>query len=475
MQSDMPLMTPAAAIRPDPSSRSDRAATLALIGKYDARVPRYTSYPTAVQFGPGVTETDHRAWLGALPHGRPVSLYVHVPFCRTLCWYCGCHTAAVNRRGPLADYLETLVREVGLVGEALPGRLRAGGLHLGGGTPNLLTPDDLARLIAALGEAFVLGDDLEFAAEIDPRVLTPEWVDAAAALGLDRASLGVQDLDPAVQAAINRHQPYALVEAAAMRLRSAGIGSLNFDLIYGLPRQTVAGLRATIDQVLRLEPDRVALFGYAHVPWMKPHQKLIAEADLPDAVERFAQQGAAAEELERAGYVRIGLDHFARPGDTLATALQAGRVRRNFQGYTSEAPEHVIGFGPSAISSLAQGFAQNAAAVPAWRERIRAGRLATVRGVEIDEEDRFRGDIIARIMCGLAVDLAETCLDHGRPLGALADEIEALDAMAADGLVAWTGEARLAVTGRGRPFVRAVCAVFDRHHRPERTLHARAV
>lgn len=220
--------TAAPAVRPAPEA-SDPAQTLALIQKYDERVPRYTSYPTAGQFGSGVGERQHRDWLAALPSDRPVSLYVHVPFCKTLCWYCGCHTSVVNRRGPLADYVDTVLGEIALAAAALP----AG---LGGGTPNLLTPEDLERLLAALGRAFVLGPGLEFAAEIDPRVLTPAWVEAAAGLGLTRASLRVQDLDEAVQAAINRHQPDELVAAAVARLRAAGVRSLNFDLIYGLPR-----------------------------------------------------------------------------------------------------------------------------------------------------------------------------------------------------------------------------------------------
>jgi oxygen-independent coproporphyrinogen III oxidase len=441
--------------RPSPMSRA-----AALIAKYGGRVPRYTSYPTAAQFTPAVGEADHRAWLAALDAGSPVSLYLHVPFCDRLCWYCGCHTAVVHQRGPVADYVRTLAREIEIAGQALPPAVKASALHFGGGTPNMIAPDELRLLVRALRERFAFTAPFEFAVELDPRILTGEWIDAAADLGLNRASLGVQDLNAQVQRAINRLQPYAQIEWAAARLRQAGVGSINLDLMYGLPHQSVATVLATLDQVLTLSPERIALFGYAHVPWMKAHQKLLPEASLPDAVERFDQQSAAAERLEKAGYVRIGLDHFAKREDELAKAERDGQLRRNFQGYTSDRATSLLGFGASSISAAPQGYVQNAARVPQWRQLVNAGRLATARGLVVGPDDRLRGEIIERLMCDMQVDVASVCAAHGRSSSQFAGEFLRLAEMEADGLVKRAG-ARLEVTGDGRPFVRTVAAVFD--------------
>jgi oxygen-independent coproporphyrinogen-3 oxidase len=431
-----------------------------LIARYGGPAPRYTSYPTAAQFTAEVGEIDHRAWLSRLDARDPLSLYVHIPFCHRLCWYCGCHTGVVHRRGPIADYVGALVREIEIVARILPQGAQAAALHFGGGTPNAIAPDDLRAIVGALGECFAFAARLDFAAELDPRVLTGEWVEGAVELGLNRASLGVQDLDPRVQSAINRIQPYAQVERAVRRLQRAGIGSINLDLMYGLPCQSVATILETIDQILALAPERIALFGYAHVPWMKAHQKLLPEGDLPDAVERFDQQQAAAERLESAGYARIGLDHFARPEDELAKAERSGRLRRNFQGYTADRASSLLGFGASSISALAQGYVQNAARTPEWRRAIAAGGLAIARGLVVKRDDRLRGAIIERLMCDMRVDVARLCAAHGRPPSSFAPELSRLDQMEADGLVERHG-AHIEVTSRGRPFVRAIAAAFD--------------
>jgi oxygen-independent coproporphyrinogen-3 oxidase len=282
-------------------------------------------------------------------------------------------------------------------------------------------------------------------------------------------------MSPEVQAAINRRQSYDLLAFAVSALRRAGIASINFDLIYGLPRQTAAGAVASVEQILQLEPDRVALFGYAHVPWMKPHQKLIKDAELPDALQRFAQQQAVAERLEAAGYLRIGLDHFAKPNDSLALAVQERRARRNFQGYTTDEADTLIGIGASSISHLPQGYAQNLSSVPAWRERILAGEFATARGVVPSADDRFRAEIIERLMCDLDVDLTTVCGKHDRDISTLAGELERLDEFEEDGLVRRSGAAAIEVTPLGRPFIRTLCAVFDRYLRPEAGRHASSV
>ena len=457
------------AVALDPDRRpSALTRTTALIAKYGGRVPRYTSYPTAAQFTPAVAEDDHRTWLAALDPRSAASLYLHIPFCDRLCWYCGCHTAVVHQRGPVADYVRTLVREIEIIGQALPENPRASALHFGGGTPNMIAPDDLRAIVGALRERFTFTIPFEFAVELDPRILTSEWVDAAADLGLSRASLGVQDLNAQVQRAINRLQPYAQIEWAVTRLRQAGIGSINLDLMYGLPHQSVATIVATLDQVLALSPERIALFGYAHVPWMKAHQRLLPEASLPDAVERFDQQIAAAERLGKAGYVRIGLDHFARQEDELAKAGRNGLLRRNFQGYTSDRAASLLGFGASSISAMPQGYAQNAARVPEWRQRVNAGRLATARGLVVGPDDRVRGEIIERLMCDMRVDVAGVCAAHHRSPSQFAAELLRLAEMEADGLVKRAG-ARIEVTGDGRPFVRTIAAVFDAQSRSNET------
>lgn len=433
---------------------------LALMPKYGGRAPRYTSYPTAAQFTPAIGEEAYAGWLAELSPERPVSLYVHVPFCARLCWYCGCNTRAVRRGETISDYIGLVCEELALVEQRLPARLKAGAVHLGGGTPNMLGVDDLAVLFGALRQVFSIPEGVEVAAEIDPSQLRPEWARAAAFHGLSRASLGVQDLSPDVQAAVNRPEPFEVVARAAALLRDAGVRSLNFDLMYGLPRQRIADVLTTLDQVLTLRPERLALFGYAHVPWMKPHQKLIDARDLPGDAERLEQSEAAADKLAAAGYVRIGLDHYALPEDSLAVAHAAGLLHRNFQGYTTDGAETLLGFGVSAIGCLPQGLAQNLSIERDWRAAVREGRLPTARGVALTDEDRFRGAIIEALMCEFEADLGAICEAWGRSPSRLAPQRDILADFVRDGLVEWQGET-LHVTPVGRPYVRQVCAAFD--------------
>jgi oxygen-independent coproporphyrinogen-3 oxidase len=451
-----------------------RLRQLALLPSYGGRVPRYTSYPTAAQFTPEVDADVYGDWLGALPTDRPVSLYVHVPFCARLCWYCGCNTRVINHGESISEYVALLERELALVEARLPGRLAANAIHLGGGTPNMLRPADLATLFGALRRVFAVVPDAEIAAELDPSVLTREWVQAAARHGLSRASLGVQDLSPDVQAAVNRREPFEVVERAAGWLRSARVPSLNLDLMYGLPRQHTREVLATLDQVLTLKPERLALFGYAHVPWMKPHQKLIDERELAGEAERLAQSEAAAEKLESAGYVRIGLDHYALPDDPLAIAQAKGGLHRNFQGYTTDAAEALLGLGVSAIGRLPQGFVQNHAVEREWRAAVRAGRLPTARGVGLTEDDRVRAAIIERLMCDYEADFE--ALDRAFPGAArlAAEARRRLAQLERDGVAAWRGRT-LAVSPEGRPFVRQVCAAFDAYLDPQTQRHSKAV
>jgi oxygen-independent coproporphyrinogen-3 oxidase len=433
---------------------------LALLPAYGGRTPRYTSYPPATQFSPAVNIETHAEWLEALPADQPVSLYIHVPFCARLCWYCGCNTRVINRGESITDYVDLLRDEIALVEARLPAKLNATAVHFGGGTPNMLRPDDLALVFGALRQVFRVSSGAEIAAEIDPAQLTPEWARGAAFHGLNRASLGVQELSPDVQRAVNRLEPFAVVERASGLLRAAGVASLNFDLMYGLPRQRTHDVLATLDQVLTLAPDRLALFGYAHVPWMKPHQKLIADRDLPGESERLEQSEAAAEKLAAAGYVRIGLDHYALPSDALAVALAQGGLHRNFQGYTCDSAKTLLGFGVSAIGRLPQGFFQNLSVERDWRAAVREGRLPTARGVALTDEDRFRGEIIEALMCGFEADLGAIRARHGRTPASLSDLATVLAALQSDGMIEIVGET-VRVTVLGRPFVREVCAAFD--------------
>jgi oxygen-independent coproporphyrinogen-3 oxidase len=445
-----------------------------LIARYDIRVPRYTSYPTAPHFGPGIDDDRYRGWLADLDPATPLSLYLHIPFCDEMCWFCGCYTKIVHRYEPIRTYLDALEAEIRLVARALPGRFAARHLHWGGGSPTMLTPEDWSALVAHLRRHFDIAADAELAVEIDPRDATEAYIAALAGAGVNRASMGVQDFDPVVQQAINRLQPFPVVERVCGWLRTHGIARINLDLMYGLPHQTVARVLAMVDQALRLEPSRIALFGYAHVPWMKAHQKQIDEQALPDAGERLAQVVAAGRRLEQAGYVAVGLDHFARPDDDLARALAEARLHRNFQGYTTDAATVLLGLGASAIGALPQGYAQNIAPLKEYREAVAAGRLPIARGIGLTPDDRLRRDVIEQLMCGLVCDLAATARRHGFPADALAGDRERLRPFVDDGLIEVAGD-RVSITRQGRPFARIVAATFDAYLESGVARHSRAV
>lgn len=424
------------------------------------RVPRYTSYPATPNFSPAVDASEYRLWLRSLPHDEPVSIYLHIPFCREMCWYCGCHTTVANRPGPVARYAAKLLDEVRLTSAEVPARLRVGHLHWGGGSPTLLTAEQIGRLTTELRQAFSFDENAEIAVEIDPRTLAESSASAFARAGVNRASIGVQSLDPKVQAAINRIQSFETTAAAVRLLRKQGIAAINIDLIYGLPHQTVKSCQSTVDLALELKPDRFAVFGYAHVPGFKPHQRKIDPSTLPDTHQRQAQAAAIAAALMSAGYRQVGLDHFARPSDSLALAADAGALHRNFQGYTADPCRTLIGFGASAISRLPQGFVQNATRIPDYERRIADGRFAVVRGYVLTQEDRRRAAIIERLMCDYRADIGATA-PHG------------LDLVERDGLVRRRGSV-VEVTDGARPLVRVVAAAFDEYLGPE-GLHSRAL
>lgn len=438
-----------------------------------SNVPRYTSYPTAPVFSAAVGEADYRAWLGALEPETETSLYVHIPFCRSMCLYCGCHTTVTARDEPITRYLSAVEKELALVAAVAPADLPVVHLHFGGGTPTLMRPGQMLRLVGLLRNTFAFAPDAEVAVEIDPRTFDGEMASALGAAGFNRASIGVQCFDPLVQQAINRIQSFEQTGAAVTALRTAGVERISFDLIYGLPHQSVRSCLATIDQALQLEPDRFAVFGYAHVPNFKPHQRRIEEDSLPGASARLEQSRIIGEALADAGYVAIGLDHFARPDDPLALAWRSGSLRRNFQGYTTDTADALIGLGASSIGRLPGGHAQNAVLISEYQKRIGEGRLPIVRGYAFTGEDRVRGAIIERLMCERRVDLDAVCAEFGSAPEQVVDPVR-LAGLERDGLIERRG---LVVEVKEEAFalLRSVAAAFDAHLADTTGRHAKAV
>ncbi|WP_339950276.1 oxygen-independent coproporphyrinogen III oxidase [uncultured Albimonas sp.] len=446
-----------------------------VIARYARRAaPRYTSYPTAPHFRPDFEAAALGGWLSGLAPGDPVSLYLHVPFCRKMCWYCGCNMKLARRYEPVADYVESLLAHLELTAAALPGRMAVSHLAWGGGTPTSLSPDDLARIMTAVRARFDVRPGSELAIEVDPRTLTEEMAVRLGALGFTRASFGVQEFDPRVQQVINRVQPPAMVEAATQAMRAAGVEEVSYDLIYGLPFQTVESLRRTVIQATEMGPQRIALFGYAHVPWMAKNQRMMPEEALPGPGERAAQSEAAARTLEALGYQRIGFDHFALPDDPLAVAAREGTLRRNFQGYTTDTAETLLGLGATAITRTPQGFAQNLTETGAWAREIAAGRLPVARGLAVDADDRLRAWAIERLMCDFEVDLAEAGRRHDAAAGWAEEALGRLAELRADGMVEITGD-RVRMTPRGRPLVRVAAAAFDARLARSEARHSLAV
>lgn len=450
------------------------APTPAQIAHAERNLPRYTSYPTALAFAPAEGEEAPIDWLAGTRAQDPISAYVHVPFCRRLCWYCGCHTTVAHEYDRIGAFHGRLMGEVDLLADALGDHAGAAHLHFGGGSPNALSPEHFVSLTEKLVRRLRVRPDAEIAVELDPALLSPAFVEALGAAGVTRVSLGVQTFEPAVQAAVNRVQPFDVVAAAVERLRAVGIRAINFDLMYGLPLQTPENVRASVEMALSLDPDRIAVFGYAHVPWMKKHQVVIKDIDLADTLGRWMQADAADEALAAGGYVRIGLDHYARPQDPLARAAAEGRLRRNFQGYTDDPAPVLVPIGPSSIGHFREGFVQNAVAADTWGEAIAQGRLPLARKLPVGPEDRLRAAVIERLMCELAVDVAAVCLAHGYPADHLDACIADARALEPDGLCRVAGRS-LAVPQEARRLVRVAAACFDERLPQGQARHSKAV
>ncbi len=379
--------------------------TLRRMGLFDARVPRYTSYPPATAFTPAQGADFQVSCLQSLDPATPVSVYIHIPFCERLCWFCACRTQGTSTLKPVAHYLEVVKDELALLRATLPAGVTMGQMHWGGGTPTILPPEMIRDLAQAVKDVIPPAPDFSFSVEIDPTLVDDAKIAALAEMGMTRASIGIQDFARDVQEAIGRKQSFAQTRACVDSLRAAGITSLNADLVYGLPFQTAAKLAATIAKVRALDPDRIALFGYAHVPSFSKRQKLIPDAALPGEEDRYHLARQAAAAFTGSGYEPIGIDHFAKPADSLAIAAKTGHLRRNFQGYTDDTCPTLIGIGASSISQFAQGYVQNASATAAYIERVAAGQLAGHRGYEMTAADRLRATAINMLMCDFAIDL----------------------------------------------------------------------
>jgi oxygen-independent coproporphyrinogen III oxidase len=398
-------------------------------------VSRYTSYPPASAFSEGLTSHDYALALNALSTDQPVSVYLHIPYCRELCHFCGCNTSVTHRHERVKNYLKALRREISLVVNRSGKARRVSHLHLGGGTPNILTERQLYELLDELGERFDLSEAQEISVELDPRWVTSGQIKTLANSGMTRSSLGVQDFDPRVQKAVGREQPFAMIERLVHDLREAGLPRIGIDLMYGLPLQTPASMAETAQKTVSLTPGRIAFYAYAHRPQKKKHQKALEVIGLPDKFARLAIEQSAREVFVKAGYTPIGMDHFAKPDDELAIAAKENRLRRNFQGYTDDNPGILLGFGASAITRTHDGYFQNERDESAYRTILNKGALATVRGVHMDAEDRLRADIIETLMCTMACDLEALCVKHNYPLAGLAADLENLKVFEKAGII----------------------------------------
>jgi oxygen-independent coproporphyrinogen III oxidase len=442
---------------------------------YVARnVPRYTSYPTAPHFTGDVDGATCAAWLEQAPLEATVSLYLHVPFCRAICHYCGCHTKAARRDEPISAYAARLGQEIELVLRHLGTGRKLVHVHWGGGTPSILPESNFLALVDQIHAGFDCSPGMEHAIELDPRTITPRLARTLKGAGVNRVSLGMQDFNPEVQLAIGRWQPYEDVVRAVTRLDEAGLERISFDLMYGLPHQGEREITLNAARAASLWPNRMAVFGYAHVPWLKSHQRRIDTAALPGAAERLEQADLTGRLLQGAGYEPVGLDHFALPHDDLAIAAARRTLRRNFQGYTSDPADLLIGVGASAIGRLPQGYVQNAADIGGWGRAVDAGSLATRKGRRLSADDLLRGDVIEELMCFFDCNLDRACARHGVAPDALDDCRPALEQLRRDGLIRVSG-GHVHIPPAARPFTRVVAAAFDAYLEPATGRHSAAV
>lgn len=431
----------------------------AVLAHYPTAVPRYTSYPTAPHFKDGVGQNVFNDLVSQVTKDQVVSVYIHIPYCDKLCWFCGCNTKHTLKYAPVARYMNYLIREIELLGNRLSFKPNIQQIHLGGGSPSLLKSEDFIRLRDALDEVFEFLPESEVSVEIDPSDVNHDMLNGIKEFGVTRASIGVQDFHPDVQKAINRPQSFELTRDVVASLRELGIGSINIDALYGLPRQSYGRLMDTISKCISLKPDRMALFGYAHVPWVKKHQNMIAQDDLPDSNARFEHALAASQMLVAAGYDPIGIDHFAKPDDSLAIAAKSGRIHRNFQGYTTDECHTLIALGGSSIGRTKNGFYQNLVATSSYQEMIENDEFAAAKGLFLSEDDKVRAHFIERIMCDFKFDFSQ--LDVGEKSLGLYRQI-AIDFIINDPFkLAKMEDDVFEILPEGRAFTRIIASQFD--------------
>lgn len=428
--------------------------------KMDARVPRYTSYPTAPHFKTLDNLDTYVDWLKAIPEGSDISLYIHIPFCPKLCWYCGCNTKITKRYSPVENYAHLLLREIDILERYLGQDKSIANIHFGGGSPGMLRAQDFDMIMTKLRQTFEINDGAEIALELDPRNVTEGRVAAYAKQGVNRISLGVQDFDDHVLKSVNRQQPFHLSYDAIKLLRQYGIEGINLDLIYGLPHQTIDTMRKTIDRAILLDPERIAFFGYAHVPWVKKHMRLIDEQRLPDKSARYDLFQIGSQELEKAGYVAIGIDHFAKPDDPLCEAVLSGNLHRNFQGYTTDSCNTLIGLGVSSIGKLPNGYIQNAPDMHVYRNSILAGHLPAAKSCPINEDDKARSEIIEKLMCNFTADISQISAKYGFDAEYFAKELDALKSYEALDFIKIDNSV-IIIKANAKLMARSICAVFD--------------
>ncbi|UWQ13707.1 oxygen-independent coproporphyrinogen III oxidase [Aliiroseovarius sp. M344] len=448
------------------------SSQLKRLGLFDARVPRYTSYPTAPHFKPGIGAELLPDWIRAIPENEAVSLYVHIPFCRRLCWFCACRTQGTATAEPVAAYLDSLKQELATIKGLLAPGIKIEHLHWGGGTPTLLQPDMITDLTHSILNAVPLADAAQFSVEIDPSEIDEARLDALAAAGMNRASIGVQDFDPMIQEVIGRPQSYEITKQAVDGLRARGINSLNMDILYGLPHQNTARIIDSVEKLISLGPDRVALFGYAHVPWVARRQTLIPTEALPSAEERLGLYYTARDLFLAAGYDEIGIDHFALPSDGLAKAHKAGTMKRNFQGYTEDVSKVMIGVGASSIARYPQGYAQNEPATSKYQAAARDGRLAGAKGHVFTDEDIARGRVIEELLCYFRVDFSKLADELSRPIEYFFTMVDGLE-LAMPGTTDLSGTV-LSIRPEARPVARMIARHFDDYEMNE-SGHSQAV
>lgn len=449
---------------------ADKPTSSAILEGFEERLPRYTSYPAAPHFS-AIDSKTHKHWLRNVPKGEPLSLYIHVPFCKQLCWFCGCTTSVANSYKSVSRFMDTLVQEIQLVGNMLANGKKPAisHIHFGGGSPTLLSSLDFDRLMGVINYQFNIAKGAEIAIEIDPRTLSVDKIKQYALHGINRASIGVQDFDEKVQNAINREQSEDMIFSSFEDLRDNGIKNINMDLIFGLPKQTVSSVISTALKAVKLNPSRISLFPYAHVPWMKRHQLLIKEGDLPEKEVRLEMASVMREIFIEAGYQAIGMDHFAKADDSLIEAQTNKRMRRNFQGYSDDKANTLIGFGPSAISKLPDGYVQNSPNIKTYHSVIWRDELPSEKGHAFSKEDKIFGSVIEELMCHYSVDLNDVAhkynanIDIFRPA---LEKIMEIKGLAESGILHIDGD-KISINSENPTLVRAVASRFDQYLVPK--------